>query len=191
MSVQPLSSWTPEDYLMFERTHTDRHEFADGQIIQQAGGSRNHSLIGANIVSSLHQQLRSRPCIVYGSDMRIAIPRARRYVYPDVSVACEASHFEDAHEDTLTNPTVIIEILSPSTERYDRGKKFQAYQTIESFQEYVLVTQDIVMVEHFAWRSDALWTFEALTELSETISLPSIQCILHLAEVYAKVALGE
>jgi len=191
MSVQPHAHWTPAEYLAFERAQVDKHEFADGQIVQLAGGSRNHALIGVNIVSSLHAQLRARSCAVYGSDMRVAIPLARRYVYPDSSVACEPVLFEDPHDDTLTNPTVIVEILSPSTERYDRGKKFQAYQTIAAFQEYVLVAQDIVMVEHFTRRSDALWTFAALTELSATVSLLSIQCTLRLEDIYAKVALGE
>lgn len=191
MSAQPASDWTIEAYLAFERSQSDKHEFVDGQIVQQAGGSRNHSLISANLISSLHIQLRSHPCSVYGSDMRLAIPHVRRYVYPDVSVACETASFEDAHEDTLTNPRVIIEILSPSTERYDRGKKFQAYQTIDSFQEYLLVAQDTVLIEHFVRRSDALWTFEVVTERAATLSLASIGCVLHLEDVYAKVVVAE
>src|SRR5262245_40698272 len=132
MSVQPIQRWTPAEYLAFERAHAERYEFIDGRIVQQAGGSRNHALIGSNIVSSLHQPLRPRDCSVYGSDMRVSIPHAQRYVYPDASVVCGVAHFEDEHEDSLDNPTLIIEILSPPTERYDRGKKFQAYQTIAS-----------------------------------------------------------
>ena len=123
--------------------------------------------------------------------MRLAIPHAHRYVYPDVSVACETVSFEDTHEDTLINPRVIIEILSPSTERYDRGKKFQAYQTIESFEEYLLVAQDSVLVEHFVRRSDALWTFAVVTERVATITLASIGCVLRLEDMYAKVNVAE
>jgi Uma2 family endonuclease len=189
MSVQPLERWTPADYLAFERGHPGKHEFVDGRIIRQAGASRNHALISTNVTSSLHQQLRSRPCTVYGSDMRVAIPRARRYVYPNITVLCEPANFEDPIEDTLTNPTVIIEILSPSTERYDRGKKFQAYQTIESFQEYLLVAQDAIVVEHFVRRSDKLWTFDVITDPTAVISLASIDCTLRVEDIYEKIML--
>jgi Uma2 family endonuclease len=189
MSVQPLQHWSPAEYLAFERGHPSKHEFVDGRIFLQAGASRNHALIGTNVTSSLHQQLRLRPCMVYGSDMRVAIPQARRYVYPDITVLCEPANFEDPLEDTLTNPTVIIEILSPSTERYDRGKKFQAYQTIESFQEYLLIAQDAIVVEHFVRRSDKLWTFEVITDPTAVISLASIECTLRVEDIYEKIVL--
>jgi len=146
-------------------------------------------LIGTNVTSSLHQQLRLRPCTVYGSDMRVVIPQTRRYVYPDISVLCEPANFEDAHDDTLTNPMVIIEILSPSTERNDRGKKFQAYQTIESFQEYLLIAQDAIVVEHFVRRSDKLWTFDVITDASAVITLTSIECTLRVEDIYEKIVL--
>ena len=189
MSVQPIQHWTPADYLAYERSHSDKHEYADGQIVLQAGGSRNHALIGINVTSSLHQQLRLRPCTVFGSDMRIVIPQARRYVYPDISVLCGAATFEDPLDDTLTNPTLIIEILSPSTERYDRGKKFQAYQTLDSFQEYLLIAQDAIMVEHFVRRSDKLWTFDVITDRASTVALTSIGCSLRLEDIYEKIVL--
>jgi Uma2 family endonuclease len=189
MSVQPIQRWTPAEYLAFERRHPEKHEFIDGRIIQQAGGSRDHALIGINIVSSLHQQLRTRTCTVYGSDMRVSIPYAQRYVYPDASIVCGTSHFEDEHDDTLNNPTLIIEILSPSTERYDRGKKFQAYQTIDSFQEYLLIAQDAVMIEHFTRQSDKLWTFDVVTDRAASITLTSIQCTLRVEDIYEKIAL--
>jgi Uma2 family endonuclease len=189
MSVQPLQHWTPADYLAFERGHPGKHEFVDGRVILQAGGSRNHALIGTNVTSSLHQQLRLHPCVVYGSDMRIVIPQARRYVYPDISVLCEPATFEDSLDDTLTNPTVIIEILSPSTERYDRGKKFQAYQTIESFQEYLLIAQDAIVVEHFVRRADKLWTFDVITDPTAVITLTSIECTLRVEDIYEKIVL--
>ena len=189
MSVQPLQHWTPAAYLAFERSQQEKHEFADGRVLLQAGGSRNHALIGTNITSSLHQHLRLRPCTVYGSDMRVSLPQARRYVYPDITVVCGAAQFEDEIDDTLTNPTVIIEILSPSIERYDRGKKFQAYQTLESFQEYLLIAQDAVAVEHFVRRSDKLWTFNSITDETASITLASIECVLRLEDIYEKVAL--
>jgi Uma2 family endonuclease len=189
MSVQPLPHLTPADYLAFERSQSSKHEFVDGRVILQAGGSRNHALIGTNVTSSLHQQLRLRPCMVYGSDMRVVIPQARRYVYPDISVLCEPATFEDALDDTLTNPTVIVEILSASTERYDRGKKFQAYQTIESFQEYLLIAQDAIVVEHFVRRADKLWTFDVITDPTAVITLTSIECTLRVEDIYEKVVL--
>lgn len=189
MSVQPLQHWTPADYLAFERGHPGKHEFADGRLILQAGGSRNHALIGTNVTSSIHQQLRLRSCIVYGSDMRVVIPQARRYVYPDISVVCESANFEDSFDDTLTNPTLIIEILSPSTERYDRGKKFQAYQTIDSFQEYLLIAQDAIVVEHFVRRADKLWTFDVITDPTAVITLTSIECTLRVEDIYEKIVL--
>ena len=189
MSVQPRRHWTPADYLAFERSHPDKHEFVDGQIVLQAGGSRNHALIGTNVTSSLHQQLRQRPCMVYGSDMRVVIPQARRYVYPDITVLCGAASFEDALDDSLTNPTLIIEILSPSTERYDRGKKFQAYQTLDSFQEYLLIAQDATMIEHFVRRSDKLWTFDVITDANAVITLTSIDCTLRVEDIYEKIVL--
>lgn len=189
MSAQPAKNWTPADYLAFERDHPQKHEFIDGRVVLQAGASRSHTLIGTNVVSSLHQQLRPRPCAVYGSDMRVAIPQTRRYVYPDITVVCGAASFEDALDDTLTNPTLIVEILSPSTERYDRGKKFQAYQTLESFQEYLLIAQDAVMVEHFVRRSDTLWTFEVVTDRAASITLTSIGCTLRVEAIYEKIVL--
>jgi Uma2 family endonuclease len=191
MSAQSLQRWTAAEYLAFERGHPEKHEFIDGRIVQQAGGSRNHALISANIVSNLHQQLRGRTCTVYGSDMRVSIPQAQRYVYPDVSVVCGDARFEDAYEDSLGNPTLIIEILSPSTERYDRGKKFQAYQKIESFQEYLLIAQDTIMVEHFMRQSNTLWTFDVVTDSSATLTLTSIQCTLRVEDIYEKLALAD
>ncbi len=189
MSVQPIQHWTPADYLAFERSHNDKHEFVDGRIVLLAGGSRNHALIGTNVASSLHQQLRTRTCAVYGSDMRVVIPQMLRYVYPDITVVCGSATFEDALDDTLTNPTLIIEILSPSTERYDRGKKFQAYQTLEGFQEYLLIAQDAIVVEHFVRRSDKLWIFDVITDPTAVITLSSINCTLRLEEIYEKIVL--
>ncbi len=110
-------------------------------------------------------------------------------MYPDVSVACSSLEFEDIHNDTLLNPCVLIEILSPSTERYDRSKKFQAYQQIESFQEYLLIAQDTPLVEHFVRRSDKLWTFDVITDLSASIALGSIGCTLALQDIYARMKL--
>ncbi|HMO58572.1 MAG TPA: Uma2 family endonuclease [Roseiflexaceae bacterium] len=191
MSQQQLQHCSAAEYLAFERSHPERHAFIDGRIVLQAGGSRTHALISANTVSTLHRQLSDRECSVYGSDMRIAIPQRNQYLYPDVSVACEPARFTDDYEDSLTTPTMIIEVLSPSTERYDRGKKFQAYQAIETFQEYLLIAQDALLVEHFVRHADNLWSFDAHSDHSAVITLRSIGCALALADVYAKVAFAE
>jgi Uma2 family endonuclease len=180
---------TIDEYLAFDRAQPARHEYDRGRIIQQAGGSQEHALIAINLSSNLHQQLRTRACTVYGSDMRVGIPQLPRYVYPDVSVACGESIFSDARRDALLNPILIIEVLSPSTERNDRGRKFQDYQQIESFQEYVLVAQESVLIEHFTRQSGTIWTFEVLTDRASVLHLASIGCDLLVSDIYEKVLL--
>jgi Uma2 family endonuclease len=187
MTLQSMKQWTAAEYLAFERQHPEKHMFVEGTVILQAGGSRAHAIISANVLSNIHQQLLSRSCTAYGSDMRIAIPKAKRYVYADVTVACEFSQFEDGEEDNLTNPTLIVEVLSPSTERDDRGKKFLAYQTIPSFQEYLLIAQDSIFIEHFVRHTNTLWMFEAITDPTAEINLASIGCRLSVARIYEKL----
>jgi Uma2 family endonuclease len=180
---------TIDEYLAFDRTQPVRHEYDRGRIIQQAGGSQEHALIAINLSSNLHQQLRTRACTVYGSDMRVGIPQLPRYVYPDVSVVCGESIFADARRDALLNPILIIKLLSPSTERNDRGRKFQDYQQIESFQEYILVAQESVLIEHFTRQSGTIWTFEVLTDRASVLHLTSIGCDLLVSDIYEKVLL--
>ncbi len=187
MTLQSIKRWTAAEYLAFERHHPEKHMFVDGNVILQAGSSRAHAIISANVLSNLHQQLHARSCTVYGSDMRIAIPKAKRYVYAEVTVACQTSQFEDDQEDILTNPTLIVEVLSPSTERDDRGKKFLAYQTINSFQEYLVIAQDSIFIEHFVRHTDKLWLFEAITDLTSEVRLGSIDCTLSIASIYEKI----
>jgi Uma2 family endonuclease len=133
---------TEADYLAFERTSAQKHEYYDGVIVAQAGGSATHNRITMNAINSLYTQLQNRPCTVYSSDMRVKIPQKKSDGYPDVSVVCGPERFDDTGQEILINPTVIIEVLSPSTERYDRGKKFELYRTIDSLQEYLLIAQD-------------------------------------------------
>jgi Uma2 family endonuclease len=130
MAAQPTPSITVEEYLAGERTSEIKHEYYRGAVFAQAGGSSRHNLATVNVAGSLHGQLRKRECRVYSSDMRIKITQTGLYTYPDVTVVCGKAQFEDEHEDTLLNPTVIVEVLSPSTESYDRGKKFQHYRTL-------------------------------------------------------------
>jgi Uma2 family endonuclease len=178
---------TVEEYLAGERSSTCKHEYYAGEVFAMAGGTEQHNLIGGNIFASLHQQLRKRSCNTYSSDMRVTIPSTDLYTYPDVTVVCGKAQFEDDHHDTLLNPTVIVEVLSSSTEMYDRGKKFQNYRTLASLQEYLLVAQDEYRIEHFIRQPDGQWLLSEAKELEAIVILPSIACQLALVDVYEKV----
>jgi Uma2 family endonuclease len=187
MSAIPEQAWTPETYLVFERASDEKHEYLGGSIYAMAGASARHNQILGNALASLHSQLRDRPCIVYPSDMRVKVSRTGLYTYPDLSVVCGESRFEDDHEDTLLNPILIVEVLSPSTESYDRGKKFQQYRSLESLQEYLLISQDGYHVEQYVRQADDRWLLADVTDLDSALNLPSIACTLALADVYAKI----
>jgi Uma2 family endonuclease len=179
---------TPEEYLAVERASETRHEYLDGQMVAMPGGSYEHSLIGANLIQSIGRQLRGGPCRVLSSDMRVLVSATGLYTYADVVVLCGEPALVDKYSDLLTNPIVLIEVLSPSTEAYDRGRKFQQYITLESLQEYLLVSQDRPNVEQFVRHEDRdHWVFTAVTDLAASIALPSIGCELALAEVYDHV----
>jgi len=152
-----------------------------------AGASRNHNRIVTNISSSLNVQLKPRLCNNYANDMRVGIQGGKRYVYPDIVVTCGREEFEDESQDTLLNPVVIIEVLSATTEAYDRGAKFLYYQTIPSLQEYVLVSQEKRCFEIYRKQADGSWLYRALQSPPIELELQSIVCLLTAAEVYAKV----
>jgi Uma2 family endonuclease len=175
------------EYLAGERASDVRHEYANGRVFAPAGGSSRHNMIAGNILASLHAQLRDRECRVYSSDMRVKMRLLNRYTYPDVSALCGPPQFDDATEDTLLNPTVIVEVLSPSTESYDRGKKFQYYRTLESLQEYILIAQDGHHIDHYLRQDAFQWLLSEVDGLEGTLALPSIQCRLALADVYDKI----
>lgn len=187
MSAQPEVYLSPDEYLLQERQRAYKSEYLAGHIYALAGGSRRHNLLVANIVAALHRQLRQRSCTVYPSDLRIHIPGRNYYTYPDVSVACEPLRFTDDEQDTVLNPVVIIEVLSKSTENYDRGRKFKHYRTITSFQEYLLIAQDSVHIEHYVRQPDNQWLFVDVDDPNETIVLSCIQCDLLVTDIYEKV----
>src|SRR5262245_54040660 len=147
MSAEPKDTWTVEKYLTFERASLEKHEYLDGNIFLLAVASARHNVLVGNTLAALHAQLRKKPCIVYPSDMRLKFTKTGLFPYPDISVACDTPQFED--DDTLLNPILIVEVLSSSTENYDRGKKFQHYRTIASFREYLLISQDSYRIEHY------------------------------------------
>jgi len=181
--------YTPEEYLARERRVASKSEYLDGIIRAMSGVSRAHSLINSNLAWLLGTQLRDRPCKMHVSDMRVKVRTSRMYTYPDMAVVCGEAQYEDAQGDTLLNPAVIIEILSPSTEAYDRGDKFGYYRQLPSLREYLLVAQDKVLVEHFV-REDGGWLLTEAREPAAEVVLPAIACTLTLAEIYRKVDLS-
>lgn len=189
MVALPHKRWTAEDYLAFERASDERHEFIDGQVYLMAGASENHNLITANVIIALGSQLRGRPCKLYPSDMRVRIGGRDDYHYPDISVVCGEAQIEDDEQDTLLNPTLIVEVLSPSTEQFDRGKKFENYRLLPSLQEYVLIAQDRAHIEHYVRQEGGTWLYSEVKGLDAVgeITLPSIGCSLSMADVYDKV----
>jgi Uma2 family endonuclease len=177
---------SPEEYLAFERASDQKHEYADGEIFAMSGGTHEHSLIAGNVHGELRNALMERPCVVHGSDMRIKVAATNRYFYPDVSVVCGRPVFQDATRDVLLNPKAVIEVLSDSTERYDRGDKFQHYQQIASLTEYVLVSQTAPLVEHYARQADGSWIYRALGP-GEHVRLASLECEIAVDRIYLKV----
>lgn len=178
---------SPEDYLVQERAAEEKSEYLDGHVYAMSGASEQHSLISSNLIGTLWNQLRGRACRVHGSDLRISV-RGKRFFYPDISVVCGPSQFHDnLPKDTVTNPTLVIEVLSDSTAAYDKGAKFFSYQGIPSLQEYLMVHQDQALVEHYIRRSDDSWIYHKVEGLDASLELPSIECSLPLAEVYLSV----
>lgn len=192
MTGQPKTTYlTPEEYLAIERQNEYKSEYIDGEMVAMVGASRRHNIITFNVVKVLGRQLEGRPCEGYANDMRVKIASRREYAYtyPDVVVVCGEPQFEDGHLDTLLNPTVLIEVLSESTERYDRGKKFSFYRTIESLAEYVLIAQDEYRIEQYVRQPDGRWMLSDHRLPEDVVNLASIQCALALREVYDKVSL--
>jgi Uma2 family endonuclease len=148
---------TPEEYLALERQVETKSEYWGGEVYALAGASTNHTIIGANTLAELVMQLKGRPCTAHTNDLRIKVTRAGLYTYSDVVVVCGKAEFEDRSEDTLLNPTVLIEVLSPSTEAYDRGTKFEFYRTLESLYDYLLISQSKPIIEHFTRQPDDRW----------------------------------
>mgnify|MGYP001610709744 CR=1 FL=1 len=187
MSTQAKPFLTPEQYLEIERRAEYKSEYWRGEMFAMAGATRQHGLLTGNLLASLHQQLRGRRCEVYSSDMRVLIPATGLYTYPDVVAVCGDTRLADDHRDTLLNPTFVAEILSPSTESYDRGRKFEHYRTVESLQEYLLVAQDRVQVELYTRQPEGTWLLREARRLEDALELGSIGCRILLADLYDKV----
>jgi Uma2 family endonuclease len=184
---QPLDLITAEEYLVRERLAPFKSEYVNGLIYNMAGASVNHNRISGNIFARLSTHLRSRPCEVFNSDMKVRIDKANVFRYPDVSGLCGPILFHDKAQDTYCNPSVIVEVMSPSTELLDRGEKFTLYRLLESLREYVLVWQDRMRVELFVKGPMGEWIATVFNEASDELFVRSVDCRLTLAEIYEKV----
>lgn len=182
--------YSPQEYLSRERLSPVRHEYHDGEIFAMAGASREHNLIAVNLSREVGNQILDRPCESYVSDMRVWIEATGLYTYPDLVVVCGEPRFQDGELDTLLNPMVIAEILSPTTEAYDRGLKFGHYRRIPSLREYVLISQDRMLVERYT-RQGEDWLLTELTGPDQVLRLESIGCEVVLGRIYAKVQLAQ
>jgi Uma2 family endonuclease len=186
MSILAQPRYTPEEYLARERGAEERSEYFNGQIYALAGASRRHNLITLNLGAELRTQLRGRPCEAYVNDMRVKVGQTGAYTYPDVAALCGEPRFEEGELETLLNPSVIVEVVSPSTEARDRGEKFAHYRRLESLAEYVLVVQDRVRVERYVRRGD-VWEFSEIDDLDGTLFLQSIDRRVGLRDLYDRV----
>ena len=191
MSLQPRTGYTFEDYLAAEREELEvRHEFVAGEVFAMVGTTANHSIIVANVIGELRAQMKRRPCLVFSTDLRVRIDAADACTYPDVIALCGETQLHDDRRDVLLNPSLIVEVLSPSTEAYDRGEKFAIYRRLPSLREYLLVSQDKLVAELFVRQPDGRWLLSEFTGPDAEILLPSVDCLLALREIYDKVELA-
>ena len=190
MSTAPKLRHSPEEYLARERVSEGRHQYYQGEIFAMSGGNARHSRISINLVWRLSQRLDGGRCEVYDKDMRIKVNTSGLYTYPDASVVCGTAEFEDDKRDTLLNPLVIFEVLSPSTADYDRGTKFQLYRGLSSLREYVIVAQEQPYVEHHVKQPDGSWLLSEIRGLEESLPMEAIGCTLPLSEIYHHVTFG-
>ena len=190
MSAMPEPRYTVEEYLARERVAPHKSEYYRGQIFAMAGGTPRHNTTGGNIFARLRGLLRGTPCRPYNSDQRIRIPANGLSTYPDVSVVCGELQLDAQDRESIVNPRVIFEVLSKSTENYDRGKKFDLYRQLDSLREYILVAQDEPHVERFVRQEDGSWLLTVFKEMEAVLELPTLACVLPLSEIYEDVTFG-
>ena len=190
MAAEP-SYISQEEYLTFEREAQTKSEYVDGRVFAMVGACRSHNLLQVRLILKLAPQAEQRGCDVYPSDMRVKIPARNTYFYPDLTIVCGESQFEDGRSDTLLNPIVIIEILSPLTAMFDRTGKFSRYRQIASLKHYLLVAYDATAIEHFARQPDNQWLWSMAENPTDTISLTAVGCTFTLADIYANIPLSE
>jgi len=187
VSPEPIPRLTETEYLTIERAAEIKSEFFDGEMFAMSGGSPQHSRIGTNLASEFSQRLKAHSCVPYNTDLRIKIEASGLFTYPDLSVICGPLKFAEGTDDTVVNPTLIVEVLSASTERYDRGRKFEHYRLISDLKEYLLVSQKEPRIEQFVRQPDGRWLLGDAVGIDSTLELPSLQISISLAEVFSKV----
>ncbi len=178
--------YTGAEYLELEEQSEYKSEFYNGEIFAMSGGSRNHSVICVNLNRKLAESLDDKDCILFDSHMKLDIPKLNSFVYPDAMVVCGDIEFYENRTDIIRNPILIIEVLSPSTESFDRSGKFQYYQTVSSVREYVLISQEKPMIEVYYKQDERNWLYSVVKGLEEKILLRTIQCELTLKDIYRK-----
>jgi len=184
MASPPTPQLTEDEYLCIERAAFEKSEFHNGQMFATAGGSRNHSFLTSSISALLYQQ-KPAGCRVFSSDLRIHTAASKTYSYADCGVICGKPQFSSEEQDNLINPLLIVEVLSPSTEDYDRGKKFELYRTIESFCEYLIIHQDKSHVEHYSRQDDKSWLLREHSGKGAMVSIPRLGALISLADLYS------
>ncbi len=190
MSAQPVARITPEEYLEAERKAEFKHEYFDGEVFAMSGGTFPHGTIITNFASALWNALKGRSCTVTSNDIRLRVGSGLLYTYPDILVVCGEPKFVDDQKDTLQNPTLIVEVLSPSTEGHDRGLKFRQYRTIESLREYAVVSQYEPRVEKFRLQPAGEWLMTECVGLEGTCRFESVNCEVAMSEIYYNVTFG-
>lgn len=185
--VANLKYISPASYLALERKASFKSEYIDGAAYAMAGASSQHNLIAGNLLTELNLQLRDRPCLVFGSDMKVGFSDSQKFFYPDLTVVCSQPIYADDERDVLLNPLLLVEVLSDSTAAFDRGKKFLSYQQIPSFQEYLLVSPTEPLVERYVRQTGNDWLYTKFEGLQDQIECTSLQCRIALKTIYAKV----
>jgi Uma2 family endonuclease len=190
MPAVPTPRYTLQEYFAREEVADYRSEYYRGEIFAMSGGSIRHNTICANTIAGLKSRLRGSTCRAFTSDQRIRVPADDFDTYPDVSVTCGEIELDTIDRHAIVNPRLLVEVLSPSTESYNRGKKFDLYRDAESLREYILVSQDEPLVERFIKQTDGSWNLVVYKGLEATLELPSISCSIPLAEIYEDVTFG-
>lgn len=191
MSAIPKTLLTPEQYLAQERRAEFKSEYYRGEVFAMAGASFEHTLIKDNLAREAGNQLKDGDCRVLTSDMRVKVPASVLYTYPAILIVCDVPQFEDTQRDTLLNPTIIIEVLSDSTEKYDRGDKFRQFRDIPSLKEYVLASQSAAVIERYVRQTNDDWLLTTFDNLSGTFEFASIPVRIALSELYRGVSFPE
>ncbi|MFL6212084.1 MAG: Uma2 family endonuclease [Pyrinomonadaceae bacterium] len=185
MSIQPRHRYTLEEYFALELSADEKYEYFDGEIFAMSGGSPAHEEIIGNIYAALKSRTREKGCRIFLSGLRLKVPSQSPYRYPDLTALCHTPRYEQIGGlDALTNPALIVEVLSPTTEAYDRGDKFTHYKSIESFAEYLLIAQHRPHATHYVKGADGAWSYEEINDLDESLRLATLDCQLALRDVY-------